>query len=234
VSPSAAIAAGPSGPHIGAFFDVDGTLVDGFTAVSHAGHRIRRRQAKIGEVLGVIEAATRYRLGRMEFERLVVRAAGYLRGESLADLDVLGADLFARRIKARMFPTMRDIVAAHQRHGHTVTILTSALNIHIDEVARSLGITNVVCNHFAVDDQGRLTGDIEKPIIWGTRKAEALQRFSEQHGLDLAASYFYSDGEEDLPSMRLVGNPRPVNPRRTLAATAADAGWPVLRVTMAS
>lgn len=85
-----AVSAGPSGAHIGAFFDVDGTLVDGFTAVPHAGHRIRRRQARIGEVLGVIEAATRYRLGRMEFERLVVRAAGYLRGESLAELDLLG------------------------------------------------------------------------------------------------------------------------------------------------
>lgn len=182
----------------------------------------------------MIEAATRYRLGRMEFERLVVRAAGYLRGESLADLDVLGADLFSRRIEARMFPLMREIVTAHQRQGHTVTILTSALNIHIDAVARSLGITNVLCNYFAVDEHGRLTGDIRKPIIWGTRKAEALQRFSAQHELDLAATYFYSDGEEDLPSMRLVGNPRPVNPRRTLAATAADAGWPVLRVTTGS
>lgn len=226
-----AVAAGPTGAHIGAFFDVDGTLVDGFTAIPHAGHRIRRRQARIGEVLGVIEAATRYRLGRMEFERLVVRAAGYLRGESLADLDTLGSDLFSRRIQARMFPRMRDIVAAHQSRGHTVTILTSALNIHIDEVARSLGITNVVCNHFAVDEHGRLTGDIRRPIIWGTRKAEALQRFGDEHRLDLTASYFYSDGEEDLPSMRLVGNPRPVNPRRTLAATAAEAGWPVLRVT---
>lgn len=229
-----AVSAGPSGAHIGAFFDVDGTLVDGFTAVPHAGHRIRRRQARIGEVLGVIEAATRYRLGRMEFERLVVRAAGYLRGESLAELDLLGADLFTRRIESRMFPQMRDIVAAHQQQGHTVVILTSALNIHIEALARSLGIDHVLCNYFAVDADGRLTGDIRKPIIWGTRKAEALMRFGEEHQLDLQASYFYSDGEEDLPSMRLVGNPRPVNPRRTLAATAAEAGWPVLRVSIAT
>ncbi|AQA03387.1 haloacid dehalogenase [Mycobacterium sp. MS1601] len=229
-----AVSEGPQGPHVGAFFDVDGTLVDGFTAVPHAGHRIKRRQARIGEVLGIVEAATRYRLGRMEFERLVVRAAGYLRGESLADLDVLGADLFTRRIESRMFPQMRDVVAAHQRRGHTVVILTSALNIHIDALARSLGITHVLCNHFAVDADGRLTGDIKRPIIWGTRKAEALLTFSEQHQLELQSSYFYSDGEEDLPSMRLVGNPRPVNPRRTLAATAADAGWPVLRVSTAT
>ena len=83
----AEVAAGPAGPLVGAYFDLDGTLVSGFTATVHAGHRIRNRQARVGEVLGVIEASIRYRLGRMEFERLVERAGGYLRGESLAELD---------------------------------------------------------------------------------------------------------------------------------------------------
>ncbi|MET0897187.1 MAG: HAD-IB family hydrolase [Mycobacterium sp.] len=227
----AAVTAGPAGPRIGAFFDVDGTLVDGFTAVAHAGHRIRRRQARIGEMLGVIEAATRYRLGRMEFERLMARAAGYLRGEPLAELEVLGADLFTRRIEQRMFPEMREIVQAHQRQGHTVAIFTSALNIHIDAVAESLGIDHVLCNYFEVDEAGKLTGHIRKPVIWGRRKAQAVTLFSDEHDIDLSQSFFYADGEEDLHCMRLVGNPRPVNPRRALAATAAEKGWPVLRVT---
>ena len=86
----AEIAASPPGPEVGAFFDLDGTLVSGFTATAHAGDRIRRRQARIGEVLGVVEASIRYRLGRMQFERLIVRAAGYLKGESLRELDELG------------------------------------------------------------------------------------------------------------------------------------------------
>jgi len=74
------IGASSPGPRVGAFFDLDGTLVDGFTATAHVGDRIRRRQAGIGELLGVFEAALRYRFGRLEFEHLIVRAAGYLRG----------------------------------------------------------------------------------------------------------------------------------------------------------
>jgi hypothetical protein len=62
----AEIAAGPAGPGVGAFFDLDGTLVAGFTATVHAGDRIRRRQARVGEVLGVVEAMMRYRFGRMD------------------------------------------------------------------------------------------------------------------------------------------------------------------------
>src|SRR6478735_3719182 len=99
----AEVASGPAGPEVGACFDLDGTLVSGFTATVHAGHRIRNRQASVGEMLGVIEASVRYRLGRMEFERLIVRAAGYLRGESLADLDRLGEWLFTRHIEERVF-----------------------------------------------------------------------------------------------------------------------------------
>ena len=135
------IAASPAGPEVGAFFDLDGTLVSGFTATAHAGDRIRRRQARIGEILGVLEASIRYRLGRMQFERLIVRAAGYLKGESLRELDELGDRLFVRHIASRVYPQMREVVAAHQRRGHTVALCSSALTIHAEPVARALGIT---------------------------------------------------------------------------------------------
>lgn len=230
VDPVAQIDAGPEGPGIGVFFDLDGTLVDGFTATAHAGDRIRRRQARIGEVTGVVEAAMRYRLGRVNFAKLLERAAGYLRGESLADLDAVGERLFQERVQSRMFPVMHEIVLAHQRRGHTVVMSSSALTIHAEPVARFLEIDHVLCNHFEVDDDGRLTGRIARPVIWGKRKAAAVQDFCAERGIALQTSYFYADGNEDIALMTLVGHPRPVNPRRELAAMASVQGWPVLRV----
>ena len=109
----AEIAASSRGPRVGAFFDRDGTLVDGFTAAVHVGDRIRRRQAGIGELLGVFDAALRYRFGRLEFEHLIMRAAGYLRGESLTDLDELGERLFVERVASRLYSHMHEIVRAH-------------------------------------------------------------------------------------------------------------------------
>jgi HAD superfamily hydrolase (TIGR01490 family) len=222
------------GPQVGAFFDLDGTLVAGFTATVHAGDRIRRRQARIGEVLGVAEAMMRYRFGRMEFERLVVRGAGYLRGESIAELDQIGERLFADRIAARVYPHMQEIVQAHQQRGHTVVLSSSALTIHVKPVARFLGITHVLCNRFELDDQGLLTGGIVKPIVWGPKKAAAVHEFCVGNDVALQRSYFYADGDEDVALMSLVGYPRPVNPRSGLAAAAAEHGWPVLRVSGSS
>lgn len=225
------IAASAAGPRVGAFFDLDGTLVSGFTATAHAGDRIRRRQASIGEMLGVLEASLRYRFGRMQFARLLDRAAGYLRGESISELDELGEQLFGRHIESRVYPHMREIVRAHQDRGHCVVLSSSAMTIHAEPVARYLGITEVVCNRFELDDAGRLTGFIVRPIIWGQRKAAAVQQLCLAKDIDLQSSYFYADGDEDVALMSLVGYPRPVNPRPKLAAKAAERGWPVLRVT---
>ena len=230
--PVAQIAEGPAGPAVGAFFDLDGTLVAGFTAAAHASDRIRRGQAHVGEVLGVVEASVRYKLGRMQFERLLNRAAGYLRGESLAELDAIGERVYAELVAHKVYPLMRQIVEAHRDRGHTVVVSSSALTIHAQPVARALGIGDVVCNTFELDEHGKLTGRVAAPIVWGRQKAAAVERFCEARGIELRQSYFYADGDEDAALMELVGHPRPVNPRGGLAALAATKGWPVLQVNV--
>lgn len=232
--PLGQIAQAPAGPAVGAFFDLDGTLVAGFTAAAHARDRIRRRQARVGELLGIAEAAIRYRLGRMHFERLLQRAAGYLHGESLAELAAIGERLYTDHLTHRVYPLMRQIVAAHHTRGHTVVLSSSALTIHAQPVAKALGINDVLCNIFELDERGTLTGRITTPIIWGRQKAVAVQQFCAERGVEIGQSYFYADGEEDAHLMALVGYPRPVNPRAGLAAKAAAHGWPVLRVQLTS
>jgi phosphoserine phosphatase len=107
----------------------------------------------------------------LEFEHLIVRAAGYLRGQSLVVLDELGERLFVEHVAARLYSHMRAIVQAHQERGHTVVLSSSALSIQALPVARFLGIPNVQCNRFELDEHGCLTGAIVKPIVWGHDKS---------------------------------------------------------------
>jgi putative phosphoserine phosphatase/1-acylglycerol-3-phosphate O-acyltransferase len=58
--------ASPPGPEIGAFFDLDGTLVAGFTGVLLTQDAFRRREIGIGEVLGVVQSALNHQLGRAD------------------------------------------------------------------------------------------------------------------------------------------------------------------------
>jgi putative phosphoserine phosphatase/1-acylglycerol-3-phosphate O-acyltransferase len=230
----AEIEASPSGPEIGAFFDLDGTLVAGFTGVVMTQDRLRRRQMSVGEFIGMVQAGLNHQLGRSEFEDLIGKGARMLRGNSLADIDELAERLFEQKIVGRIYPEMRDLVRAHQARGHTVVLSSSALTVQVEPVARYLGIDNVLSNKFETDENGCLTGEVLRPILWGPGKARAVQAFAAKNGVDLSKSYFYADGDEDVALMYLVGNPRPTNPAGKLAAVAAKRGWPVLRFTSRS
>ncbi len=225
----AEIAASPSGPKIGAFFDLDGTLVAGFTAVILTRERVRSRDMGIGELFGMIQAGLNHQLGRIEFEQLITKASSALQGRSITDLDEIGERLFVQKIAGRIYPEMREVVRAHQARGHTVVLSSSALTIQVEPVARFLGITNTLTNAFVTDENGVLTGDVRDPILWGPGKAAAVQKFAAEHDIDLQDSYFYADGDEDVALMHLVGNPRPTNPEGKMASVARKRGWPILR-----
>lgn len=225
----AEIMAGPSGPEVGAFFDLDGTLVAGFTAVMLTQERLLRRDMGVGELLSMVLAGLNHTFGRIEFEDLIGKAATALAGRLIDDLEEIGERLFVQRIEGRIYPEMRELVRAHVARGHTVVLSSSALTIQVNPVARFLGITNVLTNKFETTEHGMLTGGVQKPILWGPGKAAAVQRFAAENDIDLGKSYFYADGDEDVALMYLVGNPRPTNPEGKMAAVAKRRGWPILR-----
>jgi putative phosphoserine phosphatase / 1-acylglycerol-3-phosphate O-acyltransferase len=230
----AEIMASAPGPKIGAFFDLDGTLVAGFTAVILTQERIRRRDMGVGELISMVTAGLNHQLGRIEFEELISKASGALRGRMLSDLEEIGERLFAQKIESRIYPEMRELVRAHLARGHTVVLSSSALTIQVAPVARFLGILNTLTNKFETNEDGILTGGVLKPILWGPGKAAAVQKFATENDIDLKDSYFYADGDEDVALMYLVGNPRPTNPEGKMAAVARRRGWPILQFTSRS
>ena len=56
-----------------------------------------------------------------------------------------------------------------------------------------------------------------------------MRRFADDHGLDLADSFAYSDSASDLPMLRAAGNAVVVNPDEELLAVARAEGWQVMR-----
>ena len=110
---------------------------------------------------------------------------------------------------------MREVVAAHQRKGHTVVLSTSASSFQVEPLAGHLGIENVLCNRLQVED-GVLTGEIEGPVIWGPGKEDAARSFADAEGVDMASSFFYADGDEDAALMRAR---RPALPHESQEAT---------------
>ena len=226
----AEIQASPPGPDVGAFFDLDGTLIAGFSARFLTQERIRKGDLGVSEIVRSMALMAGNDLNQATFGQLVQLGAQAWRGRTLEDLDAMGERMFEKNVREQIYPEMHDIVEAHQRRGHTVVLSSSASSFQVEPVARYLGIEHVLCNRFDTED-GVLTGDVHQPVLYGPGKADAVQEFAAKHGIDLGRSYFYADGDEDAALMYLVGHPRPTNPGNHLAKVAAKRGWPVLRFT---
>ena len=221
---------GPEGPRVAALFDVDGTLIAGFSAVAFVRDRLLAGRMSPRDIADTLANTIRFQLRRVGFSRLIAATAAWLRDVPERELEELGERIFTRAIAAMIYPESRALVQAHRRRGHTLALVSSATRYQIEPLARELGIPHVLCTQLEVEN-GRLTGRHVWPTCWGGGKALAARALAREHGIDLSRSYFYTDSDEDLPLLEIVGHPRPTNPNRRLTTIAARRGWPVQRFT---
>lgn len=218
---------GPTGARIAAFFDFDGTLIDGYSATTLYERRLRARQVGPGEMLRAIKAARGGPMSEAEFETFVSEGISGWAGKPTSYLEDFGKALYQHGIAKNLFHEAWRLVKAHQRAGHTVVIASSATRVQIAGVARELGISHVLCTELEIID-GVATGRLAGRTLWGEGKEAAIRDFARRRRLRLANAYGYANGDEDIPFLQSVGHPCAVNPQPALARAARVRDWPVL------
>ena len=222
------IKAGPGGPKVAAFFDFDGTLIQGYSAGALYAHRARNLELGPDEFVRTLRAAIGGPLAEEAFKDLLLQGIRGWVGRTEDDLMELGEQLFAQEIAGALFHDAWRLVRAHQNQGHTVVIATSATRMQAQPMARELGVDHVVCTELEIDN-GVLTGGITGRPPWGEGKLAAVKEFARRKRIPLKNSHAYANGDEDVPFLGSVGFPHPVNPGSVLARHASESGWQVLR-----
>ncbi|SDE23349.1 HAD-IB family hydrolase [Rhodococcus tukisamuensis] len=220
-----AIAAAPPGPGTLAAFDLDGTLISGYSASVVYRDRLRRFDISVGELLRTTGAAIDTQFRGADVGALMKIGVQSLAGRMDDELLEWGQRLFRQEIAGMIYPDVRDLLAAHRRAGHTVLMATSATPYQARFVADDLDIEDVLCTEPEVID-GMLTGELASPPLWGQAKASALADYAKEAGADLADAFAYSNGVEDVPMLKSVGRPVALNPDRGLAGVARRKRWP--------
>lgn len=223
----AEILAGPSGARIGAFFDFDGTLIDGYSVTEFFKQRVKQRDVGWLEGAQVLLRAIKGVHTAEDFEDFVAFAMQAYAGRSVDEMSTLGDKLFADAIARTLFPEAWQLVQAHQRMGHTLVVASSATQFQVAPMARELGIEHLLCTPLEVK-RGVLTGKLAGEPAWGEGKARAVRAFALRHRIDLARSWAYANGSEDVAFVQTAGHARPINPQPLLAEAARQHHWPVL------
>ncbi len=214
-----------------AFFDLDKTLMAGSSGMVWA--RVSYDAGGISKRLLARWAFDhlRYRL-RGSSDEAAAQVMGevqeLLRGTSARDLERLGPLVLAG-VLPRIYPEMLDEVHAHQDAGRATFIVSAAGVELVEMLARVLAMDGGIGTRYEIDGEGRFTGELDGPFMYGEGKVTAMRRFADDHGLDLADSFAYSDSASDLPMLRAAGNAVVVNPDEELLAVARAEGWQVMR-----
>lgn len=214
----------------GAFFDLDRTLMAGSSGLHFVRAAYRHGMVTRGRLVRDTWAALRFRLfGSTDAATAKVRArmGAYVEGREVREMRRLAPTVLAG-VLPRLYPQMLRLAYEHQDAGRPVYICTAASQDMANALSYILGFDGAIGSRSEVLD-GVYTGREGGLFAYREGKAEAVRELAAAEGIDLAASYAYSDSESDLPMLRAVGNPVAVNPDTALHRVARDAGWEVLR-----
>ncbi|MFC8598532.1 MULTISPECIES: HAD family hydrolase [unclassified Isoptericola] len=212
-----------------AFFDVDNTIIRGASAFHLARALYQRRFFGTRDLLRFALIQAKYLLfgeSRTQIETVRSRALSLIAGRSVAEITAVGEDVYDTVLELRIFPGTKRLLDEHLAAGDQVWLVT-ATPVEIGGlIARRLGATGclgTIGEHSGGFYTGRLVGD----LMHGEAKAAAVRELAEREGIDLSASYAYGDSLNDLPMMRTVGHPCPINPDVRLRRHAKEVGWPI-------
>jgi HAD superfamily hydrolase (TIGR01490 family) len=213
-----------------AFFDLDRTLMAGSSALHFV--RAARQQGIIsrGRLARDTLVALRFRLfGSTDGGTAKVRArmGAYVEGREVREMRRLAPTVLAG-VLPRLYPQMLELAYEHQDAGRPVYICTAASQEMANALSYILDFDGAIGSRSEVVD-GVYTGREGGLFAYREGKAQAIRELATAEGIDLAASYAYSDSESDLPMLEAVGHPVAVNPDTALTRVARDAGWEVLR-----
>ncbi len=218
-------------PRAAAFFDLDKTLMAGSSGMPFARVAMQHGIVSRRQLVSWGIEHLRYRLRGTTDERttdVLRQARELISGVAARDVERMNPEVLAA-ILPRIYPQMLDQVHSHQDAGRATFIVSAAGHGVVEPLASVLGMDGGIGTRYEVDGEGAFTGRFDGPFVYGPGKVEAMRAFAEEHRIDLAESYAYSDSLSDLPMLEAVGHAVVVNPDPPLAAIAKREGWQTMR-----
>ena len=208
-----------------AFFDLDRTLIAGYSITALALERVRSGVMSPKHIISHAGVFLGWGLRRAGYQELLKGTVQGLIGLEEAEIVELGQQAFERRLAGSIYAEARTLIDAHRAAGHEVVMVTSATRYQADPIARELGVEHLYCTELEIED-GRITGEVSP--CYGEGKRDAARDFTGGCTVAMQAAYFYTDSSEDLPLLEAVGRPVVANPKSALSKIAVERGWPQL------
>ena len=162
-------------------------------------------------VAAITERAMR---GEIEFEPALRERVALLRGMPVGVID----EVLRTRIKPT--PGGRELVMTMRAHGAYTCLISGGFTLFTGAVADMIGFQENRANRLKVED-GKLTGEVEEPILGRAAKLATLIELTESFDFDDIDTLVVGDGANDLGMIGNAGLGVAYHAKPAVAAAAA-------------
>ncbi|HYG76050.1 MAG TPA: HAD-IB family hydrolase [Planctomycetota bacterium] len=145
------------------------------------------------------------------------------RGIRGADARMIREACLQQCIWPRLFPKASSFLADMRAQGIKIVFVTGGLDFIMQPLADRFEADCIAPK--LIESGGVFTGELDRPPLAGSYKADALRAHAAEHGIDLSQSLALGDAYSDLQMLECVGQPVAVNPDARLKQAAAGRGW---------
>ena len=211
-----------------AIFDLDNTLLGGDS--DHAwGEFLVRKGIVDGDLYRAANDRfyREYQNGSLDIHAYLAFALEPLTRYSRPELATLHAEFMTAMIAPMRLAKADALLAEHRARGDFLLIITATNAFITRPIGISLGVDALLATEPEIRND-RYTGKIVGTACFREGKVDCLREWLERNPYDLNEASFYSDSQNDLPLLGMVGKPVAVDPDDTLRATAGQRGWPII------
>ena len=183
--------------------DMDSTMIgqeciDELAEMAGVGDRVR-------------EITARAMNGELDFEGALTERVALLAGLPEAVIE----RVLAERITP--MPGGRELVATMRANGAHAVLVSGGFTAFTERVAGMLGFDEHRANRLLVED-GRLTGEVARPILGRAAKVQALAEITARLGISEADVIAVGDGANDLGMLQRAGTGVALHAKPAVAA----------------
>ena len=215
---------------IGAFFDIDNTIMRGASIYHLARGLFARKILSAGDLANFAIAQGKFLTYGSEnlsdMARITENALSFVTGRSVAEVTTLSEEIFDEIMSDKIWPGTVQLAHMHRAAGHQVWLVSAAPIELANIIATKLGLSGAIATVSEIED-GKYTGKLKSAPMHGEQKALAVSNLAIEKQINLEHSFAYSDSSNDIPLLSSVGNPTAINPDSALRNHANENNWPV-------
>lgn len=211
-----------------AYFDLDGTLLDGSSEKTLTAELSKKRPWRIplGATMWVLGTLGNLLRGRSIYD--ATRNRGHFALTSWDVLDTLSKEIIKNKLLNRITTEAKECLDWHRKKGHRLVLVSATIAPMAEAMGDALGMDQ----SYGCGPEKRigiLSGS-ERGWSVPRRKGKVpiVKKDAEINNHDLSKCYAYGNTLADSWFMRITGNPIAVNPESSLKKVATEQNWKIV------